>query len=129
MLDHPDRVEQFKTEIAQMKLPDPSSGRDRLLLRGGAVLMAAGIVVAIVGYSISHGTTNGLQQNDAQIVAIIGLTLAVVGGALFVRYSIAHFLRFWLARLSWEQQSQTDRLIEAMGTRDESVSRTNSPAA
>jgi hypothetical protein len=129
MLDHPDRVEQFKTEIAEMKLPDPSSGRDRLLLRGGAVLMALGVIVAAVGYSLSHGTSNLLQQNDAQVVAIIGLTLSVVGGALFVRYSIAHFLRFWLARLSWEQQTQTDRLIEALGARDQTVSRTNEPAA
>ena len=30
MLEHPDRVEQFKTEIAEMHLPDPASGRDRL---------------------------------------------------------------------------------------------------
>ena len=29
MLEHPDRVEQFKAEIAEMKLPDPASGRDR----------------------------------------------------------------------------------------------------
>jgi hypothetical protein len=129
MLDHPDRVEQFKTEIAEMKLPDPASGRDRLLLRGGAVLMVAGVIVAAVGYSLSHGTSNVLQQNDAQVVAIIGLTLSVVGGALFVRYSIAHFLRFWLARLSWEQQAQTDRLIEALAARDQTVSRTNEPAA
>jgi len=91
--------------------------------------VAAGVIVAAVGYSLSYGTSNVLQQNDAQVVAIIGLTLAVVGGALFVRYSIAHFLRFWLARLSWEQQAQTDRLIEALGARDQTVSRTNEPAA
>jgi hypothetical protein len=33
---------------------------------------------------------------------------------LFLRYSIAGFLRFWLARLSYEQQAQTDRLIESL---------------
>jgi hypothetical protein len=129
MLEHPDRVEQFKSEIAEMKLPDPASGRDRLLLRGGVVLMVAGVVVTIVGYAMSHGTDSFLQQSDAQVVAIIGLTLAVVGAALFIRYSIAHFLRFWLARLSWEQAAQTDRLIEAMETRDEAPARTNEPAA
>jgi hypothetical protein len=129
MLDHPDRVEQFKTEIAEMKLPDPASGRDRLLLRGGVVLMVAGIAVAIGAYFLSHGTNVLLQQNDAQVLSVVGLTLAVVGGALFVRYSIAHFLRFWLARLSWEQQAQTDRLIEALGARDQTASRTNEPAA
>src|SRR5580765_9117945 len=107
MLDHPDRVEQFKTEIAEMKLPDPASGRDRLFLQAGVVLMGAGIVVTIVAYVLSHGTTNGLQQNDAQVVSVIGLTLAVVGAALVLRSSIAHFLRFWLACLSWEQQALT----------------------
>ena len=129
MLDHPDRVEQFKTEIAEMKLPDPASGRDRFLLRSGAVLMVAGVITGIVAYTMSHGTENPLQQRDAIVVAVTGLAVSVVGGALFVRYSIAHFLRFWLARLSWEQQAQTDRLIEAMGTSDASVSRTNTPAA
>jgi hypothetical protein len=129
MLDQPDRVEQFKSEIAEMKLPDPSSGRDRLFLRGGVALMAVGVAMTIIGYVLSHGTDKLLQQNDAQIVAIIGLTLAVVGAALFLRYSIAHFLRFWLARLSWEQRAQTDRLIEAMGARDDTVRRTNEPAA
>src|SRR4051794_8536291 len=127
MLEHPDRVEQFKTEIGEMKLPDPASGRDRLLLRGGAVLMGAGVVIAIAAYSLSHGTDNVLQQNDAQVVSVIGLTLAVVGAALFVRYSMATFLRFWLARLSWGQQAQTDRLVEALGS--PAKARTNEPAA
>jgi hypothetical protein len=129
MLEHPERVEQFKSEIAEMRLPDPASGRDRLLLRGGVVLMIAGVIVAIVGYSMSHGTDNLLQQNDAQVLAVIGLAVTVVGAALFLRYSIAQFLRFWLARLSWEQQAQTDRLIEALGTRTEATTRTNEPAA
>jgi hypothetical protein len=127
MLDHPDRVEQFKSEVAEMKLPDPAAGRDRTYLRLGVVLMVAGVVVAVVGYFLSHGTDNTLQQNDAQVVALIGVALSVVGGALFLRYSIASFLRFWLARLSWEQQTQTDRLVEALGSRG--ADRTNEPAA
>src|SRR5688572_28464003 len=112
-----------------MRLPDPASGRDRLLLRGGVVLMIAGVIAAIVGYSMSHGTDNLLQQNDAQVLAVIGLTVTVVGAALFLRYSIAHILRFWLARLSWEQQAQTGWLIEALGTNTDSTTRTNEPAA
>jgi hypothetical protein len=35
----------------------------------------------------------------------------VAGGALFLRYSLATFLRFWLARLIYEQQAQTDRIV------------------
>jgi len=114
MLEQPQRVEQFKAEIAEMKLPDPSSSRDKLLLRASGVLMVLGVVMAIAAYALSHGTSNPLQQRDAIVVAVGGLSIAVVGSALFLRYSLAGFLRFWLARLSWEQQAQTDRLVQAI---------------
>jgi hypothetical protein len=105
------RVEQFKAEIAEMKLRDASSGRDRQFLRLGVGLMAGGVVVAIVGYFMSHGTTNELTQRDAIIVALIGVAVTCAGGAVFLRYSLATFLRFWLARLIYEQQAQTDRIV------------------
>jgi hypothetical protein len=53
---------------------------------------------------------NSLQQRDAIVVALLGLTIAVVGGALFVKGAMAGFLRFWLARLCYEQQAQADRI-------------------
>ncbi|QYG93634.1 hypothetical protein HC251_15185 [Iamia sp. SCSIO 61187] len=114
MLQDPTRVEQFTAEIADMKLPDTSSSRDRTFLRVGVGLMVAGVVIGIVAYTIGHGTTNPLQQRDAIVIALIGLTVALVGAAVFLRYSMAQFLRFWLARLSWEQQAQTDRMVEAV---------------
>jgi len=115
MMGQQDRVDQFKSEISQMGVADPATGRDRMLLIIGAVLLIAGPAVCLIGYISSHGTTNPLAQNDATVTAIIGLSLTVAGGALFVRYSVAQFLRFWLARLSYEQQAQTDRLVEALG--------------
>jgi magnesium-transporting ATPase (P-type) len=114
MLQDPTRVEQFTSEIADMKLSDTATSRDRALLKVGVALMAVGVVTGVIAYVIGHGTTNPLQQRDAIVIAIIGLTLAVVGAALFLRYSIAQFLRFWLARLSWENQAQTDRIVEAV---------------
>jgi magnesium-transporting ATPase (P-type) len=114
MLQDPTRVEQFTAEIGEMKLPDTASSRDRALLRVGVALMGVGVVMGVIAYVIGHGTTNPLQQRDAIVIAVIGLTVAVVGAALFLRYSIAQFLRFWLARLSWENQAQTDRIVEAV---------------
>ena len=116
MPDHSQRIDEFTKEVAQMNLPDNRSSRDRLFLIAGASLMGLGIVVTVLAYFIGHGTTNPLQQRDAIVIALIGLTLAVVGAALFVRYSLAQFLRFWLARSSWEQTTQTDRLIDALRT-------------
>ena len=114
MEDRPERVAQFKEEIASMRLRDPSTARDRLLLRLGIALMAVGVVVGVYAYALSHGTTDALQQRDAIVIAILGASLTVAGAALFVRYSVAQFLRFWLARLTYEQQAQTDRVVEAI---------------
>ena len=112
MIESQDRVDQFKAEIADMKLRDPATSRDRIWLGLGIALMAVGLVLVIIAYPMSHTTTNVLQQNDANTLAIGGATAAVVGAALFIRYSIASFLRFWLARLIYEQKAQTDRLLE-----------------
>ena len=128
MLEHPQRVEAFKDEIAEMKLPDQAAGRDRTLLRVGVAMMVVGIVLAPVAYATSSGTTNALQQRDAQILALSGVILAVVGAALFLRYSMAQFLRFWLARLSWEQQAQTDRVVEVMAPGSTSPDHAGDPA-
>jgi len=109
-----DRVEELRTEVAQMRLRDPATRRDRALLVVGAVMMVAGIGVAIYGYALSHSTSDQRQQLDALIVALIGLAVSITGAALFVRYSFAQFLRFWLARLTYEQHAQTDRVVEAI---------------
>jgi ABC-type sulfate transport system permease component len=114
MSEDQDRVEQFRTEISAMGLRDPATRRDRSLLRVGAALLVVGPVLTIIAYATSTGTRDPLEQSDAQVLAIIGLTITVAGAALFVRYSMAHFLRFWLARLSFEQAAQTDRVVDAL---------------
>ena len=110
----PERVEQFKSEISSMRLRDPSTARDRQLLRLGVALMVVGVVLGIYAYSLSHGTDDALQQRDAIVVALVGVAVTVAGGAVFVRYSVAQFLRFWLARVLYEQQAATDRVVEAI---------------
>jgi hypothetical protein len=120
-MERSERVEQFKADIAEMGVKDPSVARDRLLLRASVALMALGPVLGIIGYFLSHGTDNPLQQRDAIVLSLIGVSCAVSGGALFVRYALASFMRFWLARLCWEQQAQTDRVVAALEDRGASV--------
>ena len=120
MSESHERVEQFKQEIADMKVRDPATGRDRVLLRLGVALMVIGIALAIVAYFMSHGASadaasqGPAEQRDAVVLALGGIASAIVGGALFVRYSLAGFLRFWLARFVYEQQAQTDRVVERL---------------
>ena len=112
MMEHPERVEQFKRDIAEMQVKDPAAGRDRLATRGGAALMIIGIIVTIVAYAQSHNTSNPLAQNDALIIALIGVAATIMGAALFLKGSLSTFFRFWLARLIYEQKAQTDRIID-----------------
>ncbi len=112
MIESKDRVEQFRAEIGDMKLRDPATSRERLWLGLGIALMAVGAVLALSSYLISHRSSDPLVQNDALTIGLAAITVALIGGALFLRYSIASFLRFWLARLIYEQKAQTDRLLE-----------------
>lgn len=109
MPQNQERLDQFATDIAEMNLANTSSSRDRMLLRLGVAMMVLGIVMGVIAYLISHGTTNPLQQRDAIVIAVIGMVVAMVGCAVFVRYSIAQFLRFWMARLIFEQDAATQR--------------------
>jgi uncharacterized membrane-anchored protein len=113
MIESKDRVEEFQQEIAAMKLRDPATSRDRLWLGLGIALMVIGLVLAAVAYPMSHTTKNPLQQSDAITLALGGIAAVVAGSALFLRYAFASFLRFWLARLIYEQKAQTDRLLSA----------------
>ncbi len=85
--------------------------------------MVAGVALTIVAYSASHSTRLDLDQRDDIVAALIGVALTVAGAALFIRYSIAQFFRFWLARLIYEQRAATDRLVDGRA-----VSRVGSPA-
>jgi len=113
MIESQDRVEQFRAEIAEMKLRDPATSRERLWLGLGIALMVIGAVLAGISYPMSHSTSNPLEQTDAITLALTGIAAALIGGALFLRYSIAAFFRFWLARLIYEQKAQTDRMLGA----------------
>ena len=42
--------------------------------------------------------------------------MSVIGSALFLRGSLAGFLRFWLARLIYEQKAQTDRVVDQLNS-------------
>ena len=108
-----DRTERFRQDLADMKIREPRVGLDAILLKLGLVGLVAGIVVAIIAYTMSHGTDNPLQQRDAFTIGLIGVTISIAGAALFLRYSLAGFLRFWLARFLFEQQRMSANADES----------------
>jgi hypothetical protein len=111
------RADRFIRELAELKIPDPAAGRPRLWLRLGAALMEAGLVLGVSAYVISHGTSDPLVQRDAITIGLGGVTGSVVGSALFLRYSLTGFLRFWMARQSYDLAQFAERLPD-QGTGD-----------
>ncbi|MFE6861993.1 hypothetical protein [Nocardia sp. NPDC057668] len=118
------RADRFVRELTDLKIPDPAAGRARLWLRTGIALMAAGLVLALSAYFLSHGTKNPLTQRDAITLALGGVATSVVGSAIFLRYSLTEFLRFWLARQSHDLALLGDRLAEKEIHDDDIVSAT-----
>ncbi|MBS1848466.1 MAG: hypothetical protein JST73_09335 [Actinobacteria bacterium] len=88
--------------------PDPSR-RDTALVRAAAIAMAAGTIVAIVAVVLSQGSNNPLDQSTQLAMAVAGLAVTVAGGAVFLRYSLSRFLRYWLLVMVDEQHRGDDR--------------------
>lgn len=115
----PDRIEQFRADIAELRISDPSTARDQLAVRVGLGGMALGVLLPVIAYAMSHGTTNALSQRDAIVLALCGVACAVAGGALYLKGALAGFLRFWLVRDLHERRAQTDRIVAHLGGGDQ----------
>lgn len=105
------RADRFARELADLKISDPSAGRPRLWQRLGAAGMLAGIVLGVLAYLISARTADSLTASTASTIALGGVTLAVTGAAIFLRYSLTGFLRFWMARQSFELNILAERVF------------------
>ncbi|MBX3286053.1 MAG: hypothetical protein KF703_11970 [Actinobacteria bacterium] len=102
----PDRRQQFEADIAKVRLRTGASANEPRLVALGVALMGAGAAVALVAFVVSGSQADTRDVLSTVILAIFGLALAVAGAAVFLRYSIGRFLRFWLLRLIYEQQDR-----------------------
>lgn len=104
-MTYSDRTRRLAEDVKALGAPGDTSRRDQALTALGVVLMLAGIGVAVAGYTISATTSDPLRQSDGRALGPIAITLAVLGLALFLRYSATRFLRFWMARLIVERRT------------------------
>jgi hypothetical protein len=64
--------------------------------------------------TINAGDSPSDQRAFTASGVLLGILLAVAGAALFMRYSISRFMRFWLIRLVYENRAETDRIVDAI---------------
>lgn len=111
------RLDQFQTQVDELKLSGGGANPERMAVRVAIGLFVVAVIIEIVAYFGSTGTDNSLEQNDYLILAILGVVIALGAVALFIRASITRYFRYWLVRLIYEDRSSTDRLIEALKDR------------
>jgi hypothetical protein len=113
---HEARMDQFRDEIGGMKLKAGSGEGEQRLLVIGTVLTVVGIALAVLG-AVQVGASGGSPADQRAYMAqgsYLGLALLIAGAALFVRYSLGRYLRFWLIRLTYESRANTDRIVDAI---------------
>ncbi|MCB1030878.1 MAG: hypothetical protein KDA95_06030 [Acidimicrobiales bacterium] len=109
-------ADRLSAGIEELHVPEPSADAEALLLKVGFALPVIGVVLILIAYWNASGAKFVADQVPMLISGgILGVGLAIIGVGLFIRFSLARLLRFWLARLVVEQQAQTDRVVEALG--------------
>ena len=110
-----ERLAEFQAEVTRLRIRGSAPTTEQRLLLAGLVLMPLGLVLVLVGWFGASGTTNLTDQVPYLLSGgLLGLGLTIVGAALFLRYSLARYLRYWLMRLIYEERTSTDRSVDAL---------------
>src|SRR5680860_29721 len=117
--EQPGRFAAFEREVSGLRLRS-ASGERRMLSFGIGAIVVGFVLILLAWYQASgvapaegSGGVNK-QLNYLISYGLSGVGLIVVGGALFVRYSLGQYLRYWIVRQVAEQQAQTDRIVSAL---------------
>jgi hypothetical protein len=107
-----DRIERLQSEAARLDVAR-SGSRDGLFQTAAVVAMVVGVVGAFIAYQASLGSDDPRDIQSFIVLAIVMLGLVIIGAAVFLRYSLAKFLRFWLLRQLYEGQAHMEELVRA----------------
>lgn len=118
MPDQPDRIEQFKADIADLQVK--TSGKassEKAASIVGVVLMVLAVVVGIGSFVQAGQQDSALDQNELIILGLACISLAIIGAALWIRTALVRFWRFWMLRSLYESQAHLDEVVKAIRER------------
>ena len=93
-------ADRLELGVEDIHVPEPSADAEGLLLKIGLILPVIGVILILVAYWNASGAKYVADQVPMLISGgILGIGLAIIGVGLFIRFSLARLLRFWLARI------------------------------
>ena len=107
------RLEEFVTQVDDLKVTGGRSNPERTWMIVGAVGLVLGLVLTLMAWIRTGGTSNTGDFADFAAMGRFGLALTVAGAVLFAVMGTRRWLRFWLVRLVYEMREQSDRFDRA----------------
>ena len=101
-----DRLARFERDLET--IGHRTSRADRKWAIAGAAAMVVGIAITVIAYATSTSQSDTRDVISSGVLATVGLSVVIGGGAVFVRASLTEFLRFWMLRLLYEQRADRD---------------------
>lgn len=129
MSDHSDeqiapRLQEFAASVDELGVTGGAANPERTGMRVGLTLAVIGLVIAVLGLLMRRGDIAAgdptplleeiVRSSNGLIFVVFGLSLALLGGLVWLRNSLTRYLRYWLIRLIYEDRANTDRLISAI---------------
>jgi hypothetical protein len=105
------RLQEFQSEVDKLKVTGGRANPERAWLILSVIGMIAGVVISLMGWLQTHGTSSPLEQSDFSSMAVFGVSLTIAATGLFIVMSLRRYFRYWLVRLIFEQREQTDRML------------------
>lgn len=115
MTEDSPRLQEFQSQVDDLRLTGGRVNPERTAVRVGVVLFLVAVVLGLIAFFGSSSATDSRDQTDFVILALLGVVVALGAVALFIRASMTRYLRYWLIRLVYEDRANTDRLVEALG--------------
>lgn len=111
------RLAQFEAEVAKLKVTGGGANPERLGVQWGVGLTVVGFVVGIIAWFSAKDSSDVNTILRSQIVAIIGVGIAIIGIVIWARNSLTRYFRYWIIRIVYEQREQTEQLAQALRER------------